>query len=148
MSGEAIARTVAAEPAEARSGSVPFWRRLSTKLLVLTVGFVLISELLIFPTSLATFRMQWLQQRLRAVGRMALTNYLMQSVICGLVFYGYGLGLFGRLGAAAGLLVVAAVWLLELLWSPVWLRYFQMGPVEWAWRSLADGHARSFLRRA
>src|SRR5262249_36504148 len=93
-------------------------------------------------------RLPWLQARLRAVGRMALTNYLMQSVLCGFVFYGYGLGLFGQMGAAAGLLVVFGVWLLGLAWSPIWLKCFQLGPVEWAWRSLADLRWRPLLRRA
>ncbi len=78
-----------------------------------------------------------LQAALRAVGRMALTNYLMQSVLCTLFFNGYGLGMYGRLGLAEALPVMAGVWLLELAWSPLWLRCFRMGPVEWLWRSLA-----------
>jgi uncharacterized protein len=93
-------------------------------------------------------RAEWLQSRLRAVGRLALTNYLMQSVLCGFIFYSYGLGYFGQWGHAAGLGVVLIVWVLQLAVSPVWLRYFQAGPVEWAWRSLADGRTRPFLRRA
>jgi signal transduction histidine kinase len=72
MSGEAIARIEETAPAEARSGRVPFRRRLSTKLLVLTVGFVMISELLIFPTSVASFRTQWLQQRLAAAAAVSI----------------------------------------------------------------------------
>jgi uncharacterized protein len=93
-------------------------------------------------------RARWLQSTLQAVGRMALTNYLLQSVICGFVFYSYGLAWFGTMGHAAGLLVVFAVWLFELCLSPVWLRHFEMGPVEWLWRSLADGRVRPFVRRA
>lgn len=73
---------------------------------------------------------------LAAVGRMALTNYLMQTVLCTSVFYGYGLGLFGRLGRAELLWVVAAVWFLELTWSPLWLSCFQFGPAEYLWRWL------------
>jgi signal transduction histidine kinase len=72
MSGEVIARPAVKAAAETRSGGVPFWRRLSTKLLVLTVGFVMISELLIFPTSLASFRMQWLQQRLATAAAVSI----------------------------------------------------------------------------
>jgi uncharacterized protein len=78
-----------------------------------------------------------LQAALRAVGRMALTNYLMQSVLCTLFFNGYGLGMYGRLGLAGAVPVMAGVWLLELTWSPLWLRYFRMGPVEWLWRTLS-----------
>jgi len=77
MTSEAISGVEANEPAAAQSGSVPFWRRLSTKLLVFTVGFVLIAELLIFPTSVATFRMQWLQQRLATAAAVSIV--LMQT---------------------------------------------------------------------
>jgi signal transduction histidine kinase len=72
MSSEAIVSVDKAAPAAASSGRVPFRRRLSTKLLVLTVGFVLISELLIFPTSVASFRMQWLQQRLATAAAVSI----------------------------------------------------------------------------
>jgi uncharacterized protein len=91
-------------------------------------------------------RVEWLQRRFRAVGRMALTNYLLQSVICTTLFYSYGFALFGRFGRAELLLVVAAVWLCELIWSPIWMRYFRMGPVEWVWRSLAEGRRKPFLQ--
>jgi uncharacterized protein len=93
-------------------------------------------------------RAEWLQRRFRAVGRMALTNYLLQSVICTTLFYSYGFALYGRLGRGPLLLVVAAVWLFELALSPVWLRFFHMGPVEWVWRSLAEGRRKPFLRAA
>jgi uncharacterized protein len=85
--------------------------------------------------------------RLAAVGRMAITNYLMQSVICTTLFYGYGFGLFGRLDYAWQLVVVAAVWALQLVLSPWWLRRFYFGPVEWLWRWLTYG-ARPPLRRS
>lgn len=72
MTHEASAAKDKARPAEARSGKVPFARRLSTKLLVLTVGFVLISELLIFPALVASFRVQWLQQRLSTAAAVSI----------------------------------------------------------------------------
>jgi uncharacterized protein len=93
-------------------------------------------------------RARWLQRGLRDVGRIALTNYLMQSVICTAVFYSFGGGLYGTTGRPFTLLVVAAVWALELAWSPLYLRYFQIGPVEWLWRSLAEGKRRPLLRAA
>jgi uncharacterized protein len=74
--------------------------------------------------------------RLAAVGRMALTNYLMQTVICTSIFYGHGLGLFGQVERWGQILIVLGVWAIQLLVSPVWLRYFQYGPAEWLWRSL------------
>lgn len=84
-------------------------------------------------------RSGWLratQRPLGAVGRMALTNYLMQSVMATLIFYGHGLGLFARLGRAELLLIVLGIWSVQLLWSEPWLRYFRFGPMEWLWRSL------------
>jgi uncharacterized protein len=73
---------------------------------------------------------------LAAVGRMALTNYLVQTLICTLLFYGHGLGLFGQVERVTQLLIVIGIWALQLIVSPVWLRHFRFGPVEWLWRSL------------
>ncbi len=80
-----------------------------------------------------------LQNALAAVGRMALTNYLAQSVICTFIFYGHGLGWFGHMERTGQVLVVLGVWLAQLLWSPMWLRRFRYGPVEWLWRWLTYG---------
>jgi uncharacterized protein len=73
---------------------------------------------------------------LGAVGRMALTNYLLQSVICTTIFYGHGLGLFGQVERSQQVLFVLGMWILQLIISPLWLRYFRFGPAEWLWRSL------------
>lgn len=72
---------------------------------------------------------------LARVGRMPLTNYLGQSVICTLIFYGYGLGLFGQVDRAGGLLLAAVIFAAQVLFSGWWLGRFQYGPMEWAWRS-------------
>jgi uncharacterized protein len=79
---------------------------------------------------------KWLFALMRPVGQMAFTNYLMQSVICGIIFMGIGFGLFGRLQYHQLFYVVAAVWAVEIIWSHIWLRYFRFGPMEWLWRSL------------
>lgn len=89
-----------------------------------------------------------LQRRLAAAGRMALTNYVAQSVVCTLVFYGHGLGLFARLGRPEQLGVVAAVWVLQLLWSPWWLARFRFGPLEWAWRTATYWRRQPLRARA
>jgi len=83
---------------------------------------------------------------LAAVGRMALTNYLLQSLICTFVFYGHGLGLYGTVERTGQAAVVAGVWLCLLIVSPLWLRFFRFGPAEWVWRSLAYGERQPFLR--
>jgi uncharacterized protein len=73
------------------------------------------------------------------IGRMAFTNYLAQSVILGWIFYGYGLGLFGRLGVAAALALVIALYAAQAMFSTWWLRHYWFGPVEWLWRRLMYG---------
>jgi uncharacterized protein len=73
------------------------------------------------------------------LGRMAFTNYLAQSVIFGWIFYGYGLGLFGRLGVAAALASGIAVYAAQAAFSTWWLRHYWYGPVEWLWRTLMYG---------
>ena len=73
------------------------------------------------------------------VGRMAFTNYLLQSVIFGWVFYGYGLGLFGKLGVADALAIGIGVYVLQAALSAWWLRRHLYGPVEWLWRGAMYG---------
>ncbi len=73
---------------------------------------------------------------LAAVGRMALTNYLMQSLIATSLFYGYGFGHFGQIGPGLGILITVAIYGLQIPLSVWWLRHFQYGPVEWLWRTL------------
>lgn len=77
-----------------------------------------------------------LQARLAAVGRMAFTNYIMHSVLCTLLFYGFGFGLFGHVERWGQILIVLAIWLLQLWLSPLWLARFRFGLLEWLWRSL------------
>ena len=79
---------------------------------------------------------KWLFALLRPVGQMAFTNYLMQSLMCGLIFYGVGFGLFGKLQRHEIYYVVGSVWLFQIIYSNIWLHYFRFGPMEWAWRSL------------
>ncbi len=83
-------------------------------------------------------RERWLRrlQPLAAVGRMAITNYLLQSIICTLLFYGYGLGLYGRISTTGGILFALALYGLQIPFSVWWLKRFRFGPVEWLWRSL------------
>jgi uncharacterized protein len=80
-----------------------------------------------------------LTERLAAAGRMAFTNYLLTSLICTTLFYGYGFGWFGHLSRWQLYPVVLAIWAMILLWSKPWLARFRFGPFEWLWRSLARG---------
>jgi len=76
---------------------------------------------------------------LTSVGRMGLSNYLTQSVLCTLIFYGYGLGLYGRVGATAAFLLMLIIYRLQIAASEWWLRRFRYGPVEWLWRTMTYG---------
>ncbi len=81
-------------------------------------------------------RVQGLLNRLGAVGQMAFTNYVMHTLICTFVFYGYGLNQYAEWQFYQLYFLVAAIWVLQLIVSPIWLRYYQFGPLEWVWRSL------------
>jgi uncharacterized protein len=83
---------------------------------------------------------------LAAVGRMALTNYLLQSLICTSIFYGHGLGQFGRIDRAGQLAIAAGVCVIQLAVSSWWFTKFSVGPIEWAWRSAALGRRLSLRR--
>jgi len=83
-----------------------------------------------------TGALRFLTQPLAAVGQMAFSCYVAQSVICSFIFTGYGLALYGKLERYELYYVVAGVWLFLLIVSPIWLKYFRFGPLEWAWRSL------------
>jgi len=79
---------------------------------------------------------KWFFNLFRPVGQMAFTNYLMQSLIGAIFFYGCGLGYFGKLERHELYIYVAIVWAIEIIWSHIWLKNFRFGPLEWAWRSL------------
>ena len=76
------------------------------------------------------------QNRLRATGRMAFTNYIGMSIICTLIFNGHGLGLFGTLDRLEQFLIVISIWVLILIISPLVLKNYRFGPLEWLWRKL------------
>ena len=85
-------------------------------------------------------------RKLAAVGRMALTNYLMQSLICLFIFSGIGFGLLGELRRTELYIVVLLIWAFQLWLSPWWLARFRYGPAEWLWRALTYGKAPPFSR--
>jgi uncharacterized protein len=72
---------------------------------------------------------------------MALTNYLLQSVVCTILFYGYGLGLYAKIGIAGSIVLTIAIFAAQVALSTWWLGRFRFGPMEWLWRTL------TYLRR-
>ena len=79
---------------------------------------------------------KWLFALMRAPGQMAFTNYLMQSIIALILFYGIGFAFYGQLERHQLYLIVFAIWAFQIIFSHIWLHYFRFGPFEWAWRSL------------
>lgn len=88
----------------------------------------------------------WLTAGLAAVGRMAFTNYVLQTVLCTTLFFGWGLGLYGTLSRAQTMWCVVGASLVQVVFSVLWLGRYRSGPLEWAWRSLTYWH-RQPLRR-
>jgi uncharacterized protein len=88
----------------------------------------------------------WPMQSLVAVGRMALSMYLAQTLVCTTIFYGHGLGLFGQVERVGQAAIVAAIWVAQLLLAPWWLARFRFGPAEWLWRSLTYWRRQPFRR--
>ncbi|MFG1691268.1 DUF418 domain-containing protein [Gemmatimonadota bacterium] len=83
-----------------------------------------------------------------ATGQMALTNYLLQTLICTTLFYGHGFGLYGSVERTGQILIVFAIWAAMLVWSPWWLTRFRFGPFEWLWRTLTYMKLQPMRREA
>jgi uncharacterized protein len=99
--------------------------------IVMTFGYVSLVLWLIRINIL-----KWLWKGLNAVGRMAFTNYFIQIIFCTCFFYGYGFGYFGRLSQLELYYLVIEIWLVQTVFSVLWLRFYHYGPVEWLWRWL------------
>ncbi|MCW0197955.1 DUF418 domain-containing protein [Sphingopyxis sp.] len=111
--------------------------------LMMTIGYAALLVLLIKHHAASP----WIE-RVAAAGRAAFSNYLGTSIVMTTIFYGYGLGLFGRVDRAPLYLFVIAAWAVMLLWSKPWLDRFRYGPLEWLWRSLARGAMQPMRKEA
>jgi uncharacterized protein len=89
----------------------------------------------------------WLVKVISKVGQMALTIYFLESIICGLFFYGFGFGMFAKLQIYQNYLFCIPVWLFCIIFSNVWLHYFIFGPFEWLWRSLTYWKKQEMVRK-
>lgn len=93
--------------------------------------------------------LRFLTEPLAAAGRMAFTNYIAQSLIMTTIFYGgRGFGLWGEVDRPTLWAIVLAIWALQLIWSPIWLSGFKMGPLEWLWRRLSYAKPVSIAKTA
>ena len=77
-----------------------------------------------------------IRQALAAVGKMALSNYVFQTIICTTLFYSYGFGLYNKTSPSQNIGIVLLIFLFQLLFSRWWMARFRFGPIEWLWRSL------------
>lgn len=122
--------------------ATPGWRELGNYFLSPVVSLGYIGALMLL------LRASWFSApaaALAATGRMAFTNYIAQSLIMTTIFWsGRGLGLFGEIDRPGQLALVLAIWAAQLIWSPVWLRHYRMGPLEWVWRRLTYNSAPPF----
>jgi uncharacterized protein len=106
--------------------------------------FVTLGHVGMFMLFIKSGILGFLQRSLAAVGRMALSNYLMHSIITSIFFLGFGY--YGQLERYELYYVVFSVWVFQLITSPIWLKYFQFGPFEWLWRSLTYGKKQAFRK--
>jgi uncharacterized protein len=109
--------------------------------LSLTIGVPAGSVFYASTVALLWEKVQW-RERLRpfvAVGRMALSNYLLQSLVCTTLYYSWGLGFYGRVGPLLGFAPTIAIYAAQVVLSVWWLRHFATGPMEWLWRRLTYG---------
>jgi uncharacterized protein len=83
-----------------------------------------------------SYHLDFLKNTLAVIGRMAFSNYILQTIICTTIFYGFGFGRFAKSGRIILSLEVLIIWLIITLFSLFWLKYFRYGPLEWTWRSL------------
>jgi len=112
------------------------WQALVVESLQVLVGAPLVAlcYFALLARVFQTPRGERILRPLAAVGRLSLTNYIGQSVICTLIFYGYGLGLFGKVGPFAASWLAVAIFAFQILWSRWWLEQYRIGPLEWLWR--------------
>jgi len=106
-----------------------------------TIGGAALCLFYISAIVLLVQKREW-QERLSplaSVGRAALSNYLLQSIVCTLIFYSYGLGLYGKLGPTITLVLTLVIYRAQISLSDWWLHRYRFGPAEWLWRSLTYG---------
>lgn len=95
------------------------------------LGYVAIIMLICQSTKSVNFKIYS-----ASVGRMAFSNYILQSIICTYIFYGNGLALYGKVERKIQLFIVFGIWFVVIIFSSLWLKRFRFGPLEWIWRSL------------
>ncbi|MBE4909290.1 DUF418 domain-containing protein [Bacillus luteolus] len=118
-----------------------FDQNLMTEFIQDTIGGPAIAMFYITSILLLLRKTLWqsILSPLSYVGRLSLTNYLFQSILCTLLFYSYGLGFYGKVSPFVGLILTLVIFSIQIILSKLWLNYYKFGPVEWLWRTLTYG---------
>ena len=104
---------------------------------ILGFGYVALIVLLTnYPMSQKLFR------PIALIGRMSLTMYIMQSLICSIIFYHYGFGLYGEISMKTATLLAVCIFIIQVVLADIWLRKFKQGPLEWIWRKMTYGRKK------
>ncbi len=125
----------------------PEWQRF-VRISTRTIGAPALMLFYVSAITLLSQRVKWRNRlaHLAPVGRMALTNYLLQSVVVSLIFYGYGFGLSGEIGPTVGLILTVLVFLGNIRFSAWWMERYRFGPMEWLWRTLTYGRRQQIRK--
>ena len=120
------------------------------------LGHTFFYALSVVPLSLAyasVICLRWIKKKgnsklkvLAPMGRMALTNYLMQTILGIIIYYGVGLGYGGHIGPAVFIPIGLCVYTLQIIYSNIWFKYFNYGPMEWIWRMLTYGKRLNIIK--
>ncbi|MEP7273526.1 MAG: DUF418 domain-containing protein [Acidobacteriota bacterium] len=145
---------IAAGTAGALTTCLAVYSKSSGREVSIPFPFDLVGPDVLLALSYAAALFLWLRSQRRGMvvssliagGRMALSNYLAQSVILGFIFYSYGFGLFGQLGSVAVTIICLVIYAVQLGISRAWLSRYHFGPVEWLWRSLSYGRRQPMRR--
>ncbi|KAB3539041.1 DUF418 domain-containing protein [Alkaliphilus pronyensis] len=114
------------------SGSITFFSEIAT--VFLSLFYITSLVLLYHKTNIKSLLMP-----LSYMGQMALTNYLVQCILCSILFYGYGFGLLNKANLATGILITIIIYIGQIFFSKAWLSKYKYGPFEWVWRYLTYG---------
>lgn len=123
------------------------WEMLGLALSLATAPLLTFGIIAIMLKFFSTERGLFWRDALAPAGRMALSNYLLQSLICGFIFYGYGLGLIDQTSAFINVLIGLAIFAFQLVFSRWWMKHYYYGPLEWLLRALTIGHWSDLKRK-
>jgi uncharacterized protein len=131
--------------------SAPYWltRNWATEYSQDMLGGPLLSISYILLIALGTNHERGLQvlKFFGPVGKLSFTNYLVQSIVSTMIFYSYGLGLYGQVSVVEGTVLALTIFLFQLIFSHIWIKYFYIGPFEWVWRTVSYWEWQNLMKK-